>query len=213
MFELHKADVPLVVPTFQFGTIHVPHFIHSHNVYHPPYRMTERSIELAVADIYLNKYNREEVVEIGAVTPYYWPHRIPTIIDPSDKHRLVTVREEWHRVEICAKAILSISTFEHIGLPDYGLEPDVNRLKTGLEKLLITKADFLITWSGGYNRILDQYARQLADYCQLYVWQRNHIGNDWVWSNWRDLDFSSFCYGPFWGNTLIMIHRGAPLWE
>ena len=74
------------VPTFSIYGTQVPHFIHRYNAFCPPYRMTERTLELALADIFLRGMRGRRIVEIGAVTPYYWPDRVSEIVDPADDH-------------------------------------------------------------------------------------------------------------------------------
>ena len=151
MIEIYAGQSPIPKVNFQFETMHVPHFIAHHNVNYPPFRMTERSIELALADIFLDQYPRDKVLEIGATTPYYWPHRIKNIVDPTDKHRLVSIKKSFMDIEIGNYAILSISTFEHIGIADYGLAADKNIVSAALAKLLAECSDFLVTIPGGYN--------------------------------------------------------------
>ena len=65
-------------------------FCHTHNCGWPPFRMTERSVELALADEWLT--TKDNVIEIGAVTPYYWPKRISNVVDPTDSHELVNIK-------------------------------------------------------------------------------------------------------------------------
>ena len=64
------------IPTFQLNGRPVEHFIHRKNTGYPPYRMSERTIELALADTFLTKMRDTRIVEIGAVTP------IPTLPMP-----------------------------------------------------------------------------------------------------------------------------------
>lgn len=51
--------------------------------------MTERSVELALAKEYIDTCEGN-IVEIGAVTPYYfYSNKISNIIDPTDNHKRV----------------------------------------------------------------------------------------------------------------------------
>jgi len=77
-------------------------------------------VELAVADRWLNQQHIANVVEVGAVTPYYWPGRVHHVVDPTDAHPGVTVRESIFDVSLVGKTVLSVSTIEHIGLGAYG---------------------------------------------------------------------------------------------
>jgi hypothetical protein len=186
-------------------------YLKGHNINYPIFRMTERCLELALADLFLKRY--VDVIEIGAVTPYYWPNRISTIIDPYDKHMLVTDRVDWLNYERTAEAILSISTFEHIGLDDYGLHKDELKCEFALNKLLNSKADFLVTWPGGYNPTLDVLVLKLLrkeSNVKLYCWQRGEKDNHFLQVEPNDLT-PPLKYGPYWANTVFVLHKGSPL--
>jgi hypothetical protein len=213
VIEHYTGNSPITWPCFTFAGQPVRHFISRHNTNLPPFRMTERSIELALADLFLDRHDRDVVVEIGATTPYYWPHRIATVIDPTDKHALVTVRDSFTGVELAGRPVLSISTFEHIGLPDYGLPADQAVQQAAVDKLLTSAGDFLVTTPGGYNPALDKLVGQLAHRgaFELHVWSRPQIGNEWQALDWQGVDFEKLTYGPYWANTLLVWHRGPPL--
>jgi hypothetical protein len=198
---------------FDFDGVKLKHFLHRHNVNRPLFRMTERSIELRLADIFLRNYPRNEVVEVGAVTPYYWPQRVGTIVDPIDEHPAVTHKLDWLKFDVSHKAVLSISTFEHIGSGDYGLNADLKMSELAIEKLFATNADFLVTWPGGQNKHLDLVVKRaiVGTDISLFMWQRGKRGNDWRWvPNARDLEWN-FSYGPYWANTLLVLYRGPKL--
>jgi hypothetical protein len=98
----------------------VPLFYHRYNcgtAYDE--RTTERTVEMALADLWLTRHH-DNVIELGAVTPYYFPGRIPVVVDPTDRHPLVTISESLFTVDFKAKNVLCISTIEHIGTSDYG---------------------------------------------------------------------------------------------
>ena len=65
--------------------MHLKYFYHTYNCGYPPFQCTERIVELSITDYWLNN-NDKETTEIGCVTPYYWPKRVPIIIDPYDSH-------------------------------------------------------------------------------------------------------------------------------
>jgi hypothetical protein len=143
--------------------------------------MSERAVELALANIYLDTTPRESIVEIGAVTPYYWPYRVKDICDPTDEHRLVNIRAGYDQVRFPGKAILSMSTFEHIGQPEYGLAGDPQLNRKAFQKLFAESPNFLVTVPGGFNSIMDDYLLELdakADGLAVYHLQRMQ-GNLW----------------------------------
>jgi hypothetical protein len=134
-------------------------FCHNYNCGWPPARMTERSVELAIADRWLQGHDRDEIYEIGAVTPYYWPHRVKHIVDPFDDHALVTHKESLFNVSLDGKAVISISTVEHIGVDEYGQEENPALTILALEKIFSESRSFCITAPLGYNIILDNYIK------------------------------------------------------
>jgi hypothetical protein len=205
------------VPTFQLNGRPVEHFIHRTNTGYPPYRMSERTIELALADIFLTKMRGTRIVEIGAVTPYYWPDRVATIVDPTDDHPAVTDHVGWEDWQPTNETILSISTFEHIGSGDYGLAPDRDELKSAVDKLLKSTCPFLVTYPPGYHAAFDSYIRSLdleAHGVKIFVWIRPTRGNDWNQVAYRDMTPQRETYGPAWANVVSALYRGPDdLWS
>lgn len=135
-----------------------PYFTHRVNCGWPPFRMTERAVELALADEWIKVREQDPaVIEIGAVTPYYWPCRLKNILDPSDPSPFVTEKKSVFDVSFAGRKVLSISTFEHIGSGEYGLIKDDVLAVKALEKVLKEAGEFLITVPIGYNSFLDKY--------------------------------------------------------
>jgi hypothetical protein len=118
-------------------------------------RRTERTVELALADAWLTRAS--DPWEIGAVTPYYWPGRCRTVIDPADDHPAVTRRCSMLDVDLRAREVLSISTVEHIGEARYGLA-EAATPTLALDKILSEANVFLVTFPIGCNRALDDLA-------------------------------------------------------
>ena len=112
-----------VPATFRYRDRVLPYFRHAYNCGWPPY-VTERTVEMALADAWLRHLEQTHpdvaVLEIGAVTPYYWPGRIARVVDPHDEHRLVTDRRSVMALDLVGETVLSISTLEHVGRDEYG---------------------------------------------------------------------------------------------
>jgi len=195
----------------------IPHFVHRFNAFHPPARMTERTIELALADIFLGGVDADRVVEVGAVTPYYWPGRLRTVIDPADDHDFVSDRIGWSDWAGSGETILSISTFEHIGAGEYGLAPDPSLTSAAVDKLLQGHETFLVTYPAGYNPELDLIvaaANRTSPGWRILVWHRGTRGNDWRQIGFDELTPALCTYGPAWANTLVALYRGPEdLWR
>lgn len=121
----------------------LPYFYHPHNcgVQTSP-RRTERTVELPIADSWLSAVDPANVVELGAVTPYYWPGRVSRVVDPADPK--ATERVSLFDVDLAGRDVLSISTIEHVGEGRYGMteerEPTAALIKIveEAERLLVT---------------------------------------------------------------------------
>lgn len=151
-----------------------PYFFHAHNCGRPgERRRTERTVELSVANVWL--YSALDAWEIGAVSPYYWPGRIRTIVDPIDPNPLVTTRKSLFDVDFTGQDVLSISTIEHIGEVRYvGLDEKANPLQA-LEKIAREAQRFLLTFPVGVNALLDNlaFSGQLDAWCKVRFLIRN----------------------------------------
>jgi hypothetical protein len=141
--------------TFSFNSLAFPFFLHHHNCGHDPSAATERTVELAVADYWLEKKTGLDIIEIGAVTPYYWPGRINRVVDPADQHPRVTDRLPIDDVVLSNNAVLCLSTLEHIGSGEYGLPADSAAMKNALIKMTNEATSFLISIPVGYSQASD----------------------------------------------------------
>lgn len=188
--------------TFEFD-----YFYHTHNCgVQTSRRLTERTVELSVADFWLNKISNPW--EVGAVTPYYWLDRCKVIIDPADKHPCVNIRKSLMDVDLTNKKILSISTIEHVGLCEYGLTEKVNAV-SALLHIIDNAKNYLITFPYGYNALLDDF---IVNYSpdkdhNIYFLCRNN-DKSWVFTkNTEDL----LPYGSKskpWANSVIFMEYG-----
>jgi hypothetical protein len=178
--------------------------------------MTERAVELAIADLWLEQVESERVLETGAVTPYYWPRRVSTVVDPYDPHPLVTHRLSLFDMDLSDRDVLAISTLEHIGVGDYGpVGPDETPVRA-FEKIHRESRRFLVTVPYGYNPAVDAtlFARFPfpRDVSVTYMVRSEH-GNDW-----RDAsaEAAAIPYGlcqpsVHSANSLLILERGSLL--
>jgi len=114
--------------------------------------MTERSIELALADRWLATY--PNTVEIGAVTPYYWPGRVGTVVDPGDSHPNVTDTCSLFDYDATRRTVLCVSTVEHVGTGEYGL-PTLGQGPPEAIQHIMRADHYLITLPSGWNPLAD----------------------------------------------------------
>ena len=142
-------------PTFRYAGEEVPFFLHPFNCGHHPATATERTVELALADRWLDKVGAANVTEVGAVTSYYWPGRVKRVVDPADPHPLVTEAKSLLDLDLRGTKVLCLSTLEHVGRADYGLPAQPELLHRALRKLFDECARFLVTVPTGYNADMD----------------------------------------------------------
>ena len=186
-----------------------PYFHHAKNCGYPPHRKTERTIELALANFWLNQV--DEVWEVGAVTPYYWPGRIPYIVDPADQHPDVSHPVSLFELDFTGKNVLCISTIEHIGEDRYGLNEDASPI-AALKKLLAESKNLLLTFPLGWREPLDEY---ILDYGHQLKGQVRFLvrNEDETWQPvaateaWRPYGGN----GITWANSLAIIEKGHVL--
>jgi len=132
-------------------------FCHAYNCGWPTARMSERAVELAVADSWLDHDDRALLVEIGAVTPYYWPGRVSRIVDPFDSHRRVTDKCSLFDVDFSGMDVVSISTLEHIGLGDYVKPKVAETAQAAFEKISREASRYFVTVPYGVNPAADEF--------------------------------------------------------
>lgn len=183
----------------------IPLFFHNYNCGWRNTRTSERSLEMAIAFDWLDSLPSQPV-EIGAVTPYYAPGRVPEVIDPADPHPLVTHRESLFSVDFKDKDVLSISTIEHVGTGEYGNSREENAVEA-LETILAHSRSCLVTFPLGYNKALDDHVatRHFEAPIRLSIFVRSKKYN-----NWKSADTSAIpriTYGPATANGVVIIEK------
>jgi hypothetical protein len=193
-----RSAVTGSVFTSRFGTL--PYFDAEYN--HT--RQNERAVELAIAHAWLRDVSAGQGVEIGCVTPHYWPELEHTVVDLFEQHPrahnidLFDVEPGWDWV-------LSISTVEHVG-QDFGPkdESGAERAIKHLESL--TSGPRLIMFPLGYNRPLDAALRAGefdCDYTSVFM----RDGDQWAESGpVSRLKFPPYgTGGTIWANALAVL--------
>ena len=220
--SLTPRDALWFLQDITFGLDGVRHnlFLHPYNCGWPPGRMTERGVELALADAWLADPAHDRVIEIGAVTPYYWPRRVARIVDPGDNHPLVTDGRSIMDLDLTGQHVLSISTFEHIGSGEYGLPPAPEEGAAAFAKLFREAAAFLVTVPMGYNPNLDRFVMGEGaipgDVAMQFLSRSPRGGN-----RWEEVARPSPEAMPYgrpgrrdsrasWANTLVVFRRRVP---
>jgi hypothetical protein len=203
-------------PVFKFRRRQYEAFCHRYNCGYPPLRMTERSVELALADAWFDQLETAHVTEIGAVTPYYWPRRVCSVVDPYDTHPLVTHAVSLFAFDFSGRDVLAISTLEHISMGDYGPATPGETPVRALEKICRESRRFLITVPYGYNAAVDDTLfadyRFAADVSATYM-VRSVRGNDWRQASAREaaVPYGRATPDEYGANGLLIVERGGLL--
>lgn len=202
-------------PRFQVGHATFTSFAHRFNCGWPDHAWcTERTVELAIADRWLDMVRPADVTEVGAVTPYYWPRRVEDVVDPTDPHPQVNRRKSIFDISLVGRAVISISTFEHIGIGDYGLPKSDNLATSALQKLFAESSTFLVTFANRYNAALDEYVMTRADFpsdVELRLLARNPSGIGWVERPAEMKYVQPYSSGR--GGSVVILSRGTGLFS
>ncbi len=149
---------------------------------------TERTVEIPLLEYFINAY--DNVCEVGAVSPYYFKHINHIIIDLYDKYD-ECIRKDASKFDVGGKDIVSISTVEHMGLPDYG-NKDLDRNKgiIFIEKVYHCARNYLITFPIGFNKFFDNlFFGKYTNYNNLYK-----KGDKWVETNLHNFKYNFKLY-------------------
>jgi hypothetical protein len=173
-----------------------------------PYNNTiqnERAIEIPIALRYFEKFGKlNNFIELGAVLPYYLKNANHCCIDPIDPK--ATILEYAENIDYTNKHILSISTIEHIGTSDYGLE--VNKSICAFEILnqIYTKSiTCLISWPIGYNVDLDNKVFHESNIKCVYFKKKGKLV--WEIQKKRNMDGVKYDFPYKFGNGLIWAYK------
>lgn len=178
-------------------------FQHSINCGYFQTRMTERSVELALAQAYVDECNGS-IAEIGAVTPYYFfSDKITEIIDPTDIHKRA-IPKSIFACDLKGKNVLSISTVEHIGTSDFGMHESENAIDA-IDKILAESNSCLITVPLGYNKLLDGWVMENHKNGMVSILRR------FVNNHWEEIVelTKTIEYTTLWANGLAVIKKNC----
>ncbi len=166
---------------------------------------SERVIEIPIAKYYLEKYGKNEVLEVGNVLSYYFnfPH------DIIDKYEIAdgVINEDIAEFKFNKKynLIISISTLEHVGfdepIKEYG---KVDKSIKNLLKALKPGGKILITMPCGYNPEVDKIVEANPYNFKMTFYKRNALN---VWKITDKQNALSSKYGSKYNaaNSLVVI--------
>ena len=155
-----------------------------------PYNTTkinERAVEIPLALRWLER--ESDVVEVGAVIPYYseFTHEV---IDPYDEK--ATINDFMENMDLAESKVLCVSTIEHIGTTDYTPEweydfvgdvtfVDESAAIVALEQILNQADKCLVTIPIGYNLHLDNWLKQNLDRLECFGYELVQQFDKKVW--------------------------------
>jgi hypothetical protein len=135
--------------------------------YYP--ELGERAVEIPLAlEVYKRVYPAN-IIEVGYVLarqiserklfPHHKPYRVIDLYDASPECE--NIDAGW--VDYRGAFVISISTFEHFDLPDYG-NPITggNRGVDCLAKIIVDSSGYFITWPLSYNHLFDSEVMRLG---------------------------------------------------
>ena len=151
--------------------------IHPDDYFHHEYSQTwntEREIEIAVALRWLNE-NPNDVMEVGAVMPYYQDDVKHEVIDPYDPR--ATIVDFMENQDLLMMNVLSISTIEHIGTTDYATNErqnivDEDAAINALKQILDDADNCLVSFPVGYNKFLDAWVEENLDKLKCFAYKK-----------------------------------------
>ena len=184
---------------FKIYNTELEYFHHSYN----NTKSNERCVEVSLGFEFIKKLNCQNIIEIGAVMPYYCDiitHKVYDIIDPYQNCiRSDLTKTNFSFIDL---NVLSISTIEHIGNGDYGLDVDQSSAIVFLKKIINESKNYLITFPWGYNKVFDEQI--LKEKIDFILMKRS---SEFVWEHDITNNVSDIVYGnPYiCGNGVIII--------
>jgi len=157
------------------------HYIHM--VPASAFRSSERAIEIPLAIDFLSNYAQQDpITELGCVLPYYILKRgSHNVYDLTDKHPQCTRCDLRTLNDNDLKGVVvSISTLEHLGLAEYGIEKGSTDEGVALLKRILADArKYFITVPIGYNKTLDDFILGSCDLGECYVARTRNNPEEW----------------------------------
>ena len=161
-------DIPRWMGAYSWGPLKHETFMLNEDEYSycvHPYNHTwqnERAVEIPIFQRFLKGCSPDSILEVGAVMPHYTAHRHDVV----DLYEVALLRH-YMRADFLTwqspkkyKRILSISTFEHIGMDDGNPRESVLAVPSKLRALLTPHGQAVISVPIGYNLCIDDAIRR-----------------------------------------------------
>ncbi len=179
----------------KYKDVYLEYFEHQYN----RTRSNERCVELSLAQLFL-KMNKD-LVEIGAVTPYYFEDYEHEVYDLTDDH-VRAINDDGNNVDIKGKNVLCISTIEHFGEDTKKYEESIEFLN----KVMKESKRYLITFPLGFNKVLDKYVEHNVK--ASYITRNKIFRDEWEVKDYKLLDDEDKKYNTYaCANTICVIEN------
>ena len=184
---------------FKIYNTELDYFYHYYN----NTKYNERSVEIPLAFDFLKRFNDKNAIEIGAVVPYYCDNIIHDVYDIADPYEKC-IRTDLTKTNFSFENlnVLSISTIEHIGNGDYGLEIDRNAGIIFLKKIINESKNYLITFPWGFNKSFDN---QILDNKINFTLIKRVSEFEWMHDITNNVDDILYNHPYCCGNSVILI--------
>ena len=166
----------------------------------PPAVNTERMIEVPLGYWFINNYS--PIIEIGAVTPYFY-NITHEVVDPNDSW-VGCVKKNADQIDYTNLNVLSISTVEHISHGEYG-QPSTPDGAINALKRMMQANKWLITWAAGYHKNLDNYVEDNVKSVKLL---RKEFS---IWESVPSLKTVQYDYPFPYGNAVYVVTNCSEL--
>lgn len=215
--DYYNIPKPLTIKEFPYKSKSLKLYESDYNCGYTEWRQSERGLEMALAKLWLEQIEGE-VIEIGAVSPYYFPKAVTHVCDPADVHPRVDLKCSMFELDLKGKNVLCISTLEHISTGEYGVNINTEESPIkGFNKIVQESRECFITFPVGASKELDEYfaAEKFKsiplnndESLEVLFYKRGFEDNDWK----EEKDFSLINlipYGPAAANAVVIITKNC----
>jgi len=185
---------------FQFNDEIYDYLLHPYN----STRLNERTIEVPIAQRFIESIDSDNVLEIGCVLPHYLDEYSHVVIDKHETFPGV-INEDirtWESDNLFDGAI-SISTFEHVASDWHEIVKAIDSVMSKISE----GSRFLLTMPYGFNRHVDLHVHSLETSHNANVWRMDKV--DFQRHLWKQIYSQkiplAYNQKSRWANTIYIV--------
>lgn len=169
-------------------------FQYCRNGYNKAYE-NERSVEIPLGAFFLEKFGKENVLEVGAVMMHYG-YQAGRIVDLAEIDPRVENKNALE-LDYAGQNVLSISTVEHMMKREYNNGSDQDGINF-IKKVAREAKNYLITFGIGYNEFIDEWLKsEESQFVGRTILRRVNWNNEWMVDN----DKTDYLFGHWDGRS------------